>query len=376
MNPSTGALLALALAHSGCATARVTAREVANTPSVTPTQSEARVRRDEAPRTAAQVTTRPAVRSPEQTRQRDAAIALHQGASRARREAMEAALRSRAARRGEREELRRRAADLLRDARREYDAAALAYGAFLTAWPDDADANELRFSRADALFWGARYVDAAQAFDAVCDADREGRLAVAAAYMAVMAREAQLREEVRAHRVEACIAVRGGLSADGLVDDEGARLLDARQAAPCEAPPEGDTRIEIPPAVTSLMEARAAYVRRVPGPVDTAESLREVLVIDPDHVERNPPFSLRFEHVNARALLRFGHLVDAERALRSVLQVRCGGVLLADAFRDLSLMLERQGRGADLEAVRRDQIEHPCVCAHIEAEPVRSHKGR
>ncbi len=376
MHPSTGALLAIALSHSGCAAARLSAGEAASAPSMTPTQSEARAPRDEAPQAVAQVTTRPAVRSPEQTRQRDAAIALHQGASRARREAMEAAMRSRAARRSEQAELRRRAADLLRDARREYDAAALAYEAFLAAWPDDADASELRFSRADALFWGARYVEAARAFDAICDAEREGRFTVAAAYMAVMARESQLREEVRAHRVEACVAVRGGLSADALLDDEGHRLLDARQTASCEAPPEGDTQIEIPPAVTSLMEARAAYVHRVPGPVDTAESLREVLVIDPDRVERNPPFALRFEHVNGRTLLRFGHFTDAERALRSVLQVRCGGVVLADAFRDLSLLFERQGRGADLDAVRRDQIEHPCVCAGSEAEPVRTHEGR
>ena len=52
----------------------------------------------------------------------------------------------------------------LQRANQEYQLAADAYTNFIRNYPNDDAAYEFKYNRADALFWSARYIDAARAY--------------------------------------------------------------------------------------------------------------------------------------------------------------------------------------------------------------------
>lgn len=72
--------------------------------------------------------------------------------------------------------------------RREYAAAAVAYGEYLARFPHDGEAYQLRFGLAECLYYSLQYEAAAVAYEAVRDSTASIRLLEDAAYSAVLAR--------------------------------------------------------------------------------------------------------------------------------------------------------------------------------------------
>lgn len=69
------------------------------------------------------------------------------------------------------------------------------------------------------------------------------------------------------------------------------------------------------------MDARIAYANRVPANLDNAEALRDVVQVDAQQATNNPPYRPKFAYLNARTLMRFGQIADAEPLYRRVSSV-------------------------------------------------------
>ncbi len=240
-----------------------------------------------------------------------------------------------------------------------------AYTQFIDNYPNDEAAYEFRYNRGDALFWSKNYLEAARAYAVVRDSNENDQYLVASAYMVVKSLELHLRAQAQARQFDACNAIRAGIRRDELIDDAGNPLLPEAQATACTQPPATGTTVtaqQIPDLVRQLMEARITYANRVPDSHDNEAALRDVVQIDNEHPENNPPYRAKFAYLNARTLLRFGHATEAEQLLRGILRSYCGDPAVAAAtVADLNNLLVLQGRQADLEAFADQQLQQTCA---------------
>lgn len=256
------------------------------------------------------------------------------------------------------------ALDRLRQADTEYQAAVRAYTQFIENYPNDEAAYEFRYNRADALFWSRNYQEASRAYSDVRESNENDQFLVAAAYMAVKSQEAFIRLQAQRRAFDPCLALRAGIPPAELTDEGGARLLTDEQVTTCTAPPATGTTVtelSIPEPVASLMAVRIAYSNRVPVNLDTASALADVVTVDPEHPENNPPFRPKFAYLNARTLLRFGHATDAEALYRQILTAYCSdGTVAGASFDDLNNLFVLQGRNDELEVLAREQEARRC----------------
>ncbi|MDB4927522.1 MAG: domain protein putative component of TonB system [Myxococcaceae bacterium] len=253
----------------------------------------------------------------------------------------------------------------LREADTEYAAAVRAYGQFIENYPNDEAAYEFRYNRADALYWSRNYQEAARAYSDVRDSNENDQFLVASAYMAVKSQESFIRLQAQRRAFDPCLALRAGIPATELTDEAGTRLLTDEQATTCAAPPATGTSVtelNIPDPVRLLMDVRIAYSNRIPPNLDTASALAEVVTVDAEHPDNNPPFRPKFAYLNARTLLRYGHAREAEALYREILRVYCTDPTVAGAaFSDINNLYVLQGRQDELEVFAREQREHPCA---------------
>ncbi|MFO0604946.1 MAG: hypothetical protein U0324_17320 [Polyangiales bacterium] len=286
----------------------------------------------------------------------DVAIERHRAAASLRQRAV-ALTREAASARGEaRARLQAEAVDALRRADAAYHDAAQAYARFVANHPQDDAAYELRYNRADALYWARDLAAAAAAYAEVRDANDDDRRLAPAAYMAVRAQEEALAAAARERRLDPCDALRAGVPRASLADDLGAPLLDDAQAAACET----TAPRELPDGVRALQDARLAYERRVPAALDVPEQLAEVVANDVPDAQR-APYRDKFAWQRARTLVAFGRAGEAEPLLRALLTACRDPAVARAAFASLHATLAREGRFDDAEALARAQSEARCV---------------
>jgi len=302
----------------------------------------------------------------------DTAIQHHQSAGRYRQEALRLTAQARSLTGPAQATALQQASDRVRLANEEYQAAVQAYSQFIQSYPNDEAAYEFRYNRGDALFWARRYEEAARAYSEVRESNENDQYLVASAYMAVKSQEAHVRSLAVSRQLDPCLAVRAGISPDDLQDDQGNALVPADQVTRCQEMPAaaGVTsgqpgsimELNVPAPVRELMDARIAFANRVPANLDNAEALREVVTPDPAHPENSPPYRPKFAYINARTLMRYGHVRDAEQLYRAILRVYCQDQTVAGAtFADLNNILVAQGRQDDLEVLAREQNDRTCA---------------
>ena len=108
----------------------------------------------------------------------------------------------------EADELARRAAltsdvELAREARARYQTAARVYQEFLTTYPNDLEAYDVRMFMAQSLFYAENYVGAAEAFRAVRDSQLSDEYREIAGELTIIALGRALEREINAGRLEA-----------------------------------------------------------------------------------------------------------------------------------------------------------------------------
>lgn len=294
----------------------------------------------------------------------DTALQHHQAAGQLRQRGRELAVAATRQTGAEQAQSQADALDRLRQADVEYQAAVRAYTQFVENYPNDEAAYEFRYNRADALFWSRNYQEASRAYSDVRESNENDQFLVASAYMAVKSQEAFIRLQAQRRAFDPCLALRAGIPATELTDEGGSRLLTDEQVTTCTAPPATGTTVNelnIPEPVASLMAVRIAYSNRVPVNLDTASALADVVTVDAEHPENNPPFRPKFAYLNARTLLRYGHAREAEALYRQILQAYCSDATVAGAsFDDLNNLYVLQGRQDELETLAREQQERRC----------------
>lgn len=276
----------------------------------------------------------------------------------------------------------------LQRANQEYQLAVEAYTNFIRNYPNDDAAYEFKYNRSDALFWSARYADAARAYGEVRESNENDQYLAASAYMAIKSLEAAIRADVSGGRMDACLAVRAGIDVSSLRNAQGQPYLDAaaeqrckelpqqpgattpaqpaqpaqagQQGAQPAAAPVNVLELNIPDNVRALMEARIAYVRRVPRGQDSPRGLAEVFQSDGNPLN-DPPFRSKFAYLNARTQMRYGHVREAEEGYRYILRTFCSDQLVAGAaFADLFNMMLVQNRQEDRDALALEQSRGAC----------------
>ncbi len=294
----------------------------------------------------------------------DTALQHHQAAGQLRQRGRELAAQAAGQTGAAQAQLQADALDRLRQADTEYQAAVRAYTQFIENYPNDEAAYEFRYNRADALFWSRNYQEASRAYSDVRESNENDQFLVASAYMAVKSQEAFIRLQAQRRAFDPCLALRAGIPASELTDEGGTRLLTDEQVTTCTAPPATGTTVtelNIPEPVASLMAVRIAFSNRVPVNLDTASALTDVVTVDNEHPENNPPFRPKFAYLNARTLLRYGHAREAEALYRQILQVYCSDATVAAAsFDDLNNLFVLQGRQDELEALAHEQEQRTC----------------
>ena len=265
------------------------------------------------------------------------------------------------------------AVELLRRANEKYGLAVTAYTQFIQSYPNDEAAYEFRYNRADALHWSRNYAEAARAYSDVRESNENDQYLAPAAYMAVKSQESAVRAAAQARQLDPCLAIRAGIPASELLDDQGSPLIAADVAESCTHPPaQGNTgpsaqqvvTLNIPDPVQALMDARIAYSNRVPQNLDDATALRDVAQVDAEHPENNPPYRPKFAYLNARTLLRYGHVDEALTLYRSILQLYCQDPLVARAsIEDINNVYVQMGRQEDLERFAEEQQNRQCASA-------------
>jgi tetratricopeptide (TPR) repeat protein len=182
--------------------------------------------------------------------------------------------------------------------------------------------------------------------------------------MAVKSQESFIRLQAQRRAFDPCLALRAGIPAAELTDEAGARLLTDEQATTCAAPPTTGTAItelNIPDPVRQLMDVRIAYSNRIPPNLDTASALAEVVTVDTEQPQNNPPFRPKFAYLNARTLHRFGHAREAEALYNEILTVYCADeTVAAAAFDDLNNIYVLTGRQAERAALARREQARRC----------------
>lgn len=265
------------------------------------------------------------------------------------------------------------AVELLRRANEKYALAVQAYTQFIQSYPNDEAAYEFRYNRADALYWSRQYQDAARAYSDVRESNENDQYLAQAAYMAVKSQESHVRSLAQQRQLDPCLAIRAGIPASELIDDQGSPLIAADAVEACtRAPAQGATgdaarqvvRLNIPDAVRGLMDARIAYSNRVPANLDDAAALRDVVQVDSERPENNPPYRAKFAYFNARTLLRYGHTTEAEALYTEILRLYCQDPLVARAtIEDINNLFVQMGRQDDLERFAEQQQRQQCASA-------------
>jgi tetratricopeptide (TPR) repeat protein len=263
------------------------------------------------------------------------------------------------------------AVELLRRANEKYGLAVQAYSQFIQSYPNDEAAYEFRYNRADALFWSRQYQESARAYSDVRESNENDQYLVPSAYMAVKAQESFVRSLAQQRQLDPCLAIRAGIPQGELVDDTGNPLIAADAAQACLLAPVAGTSgpaaqqvvaINIPDPVSALMAARIAYANRVPANHDDANSLRDVAQVDSEHPENNPPYRPKFAYLNARTLMRYGRIQEAEALYTEILRVYCQDPLVARAsIEDLNNLYVQQGRQEELERFAERQQQQQCA---------------
>jgi tetratricopeptide (TPR) repeat protein len=266
----------------------------------------------------------------------------------------------------------------LQRANQEYQLASEAYLNFIRNYPNDDASYEFKYNRADTLYWSARYTDAAAAYGEVRDSNENDQFLAASAYMAIRSLEQSIRADVLGGRLDPCLAIRAGIDISALRNGQGQPFLDPAREEQCKTLPMQPTaaapagqgnatapapqvlELNIPATVRGLMEARVAYVRRVPRPQDSVRGLSEVFQSEGNPLS-DPPFRSKFAYRNARANMLFGHVREAEEAYRFILRTYCSDAVVAGAaFADLFNMLFLQGRVEDRDALALEQSRNAC----------------
>jgi hypothetical protein len=286
----------------------------------------------------------------------DVALEHHRAAAAHRRRAVALTRQAAGADAAARAALQAGAADALRRADAAYRDAAQAYTRFVLNHPNDEDAYEFRYNRADALFWGRDPAAAADAYAEVREANDDDRRLAPAAYMAVRSLEAALLAAVRERRVEPCDALRAALPRASITDDLGAPMLDEARAAACGR----SAGRPMPEVIAALQGAREAYQRRVPAALDRAEHLADVAAADAP-AESAAPYREKFAYLQARTLAAFGRGAEAEALLRALLTACRDPAVARAAFADLHAELSRADRVDAVDALLRDQARAGCV---------------
>ncbi len=213
---------------------------------------------------------------------------------------------------------------------------------------------ELRYERAMALANEGRHLEAAAAFADVRDSTDGDRYLAVAGRAVVDQWQAQIEALVVRGELDACDAVRASVNPAHLIDARGQALLTPARVAVCQGAPFGvttsptDVRVmPIPEAVRHLMDARVEYSSRVPAALDRQAATDG---------RWGGPLRARFALLNARTLLRFGHIAQAELFYGEILSVYCDEANVTEqCFADLTPLLTRLGRHAELDvyAARR-----------------------
>lgn len=265
------------------------------------------------------------------------------------------------------------AVELLRRANEKYGLAVQAYTQFIQSYPNDEAAYEFRYNRADALYWSRQYQEAARAYSDVRESNENDQYLVPSAYMAVKTQEAYVRSLAQQRQLDPCLAIRAGIPASELTDETGNSLIAADAADVCTRAPAAGTAgaaaqqvvaLNIPDPVRALMDARIAYANRVPANLDDANALRDVAQVDSEHPENNPPYRPKFAYLNARTLMRYGHVQEAVDLYTRILEIYCQDPLVARAsIEDLNNLYVQQGRQEELEALAERQQNRRCAGA-------------
>ncbi len=292
----------------------------------------------------------------------DAALHHHQEAGRLRRQALTLAGQAGGQTGAQQAQTNAEVLARLRQADAEYRAAVQAYTRFVENYPNDEAAYEFRYNRADALYWSRNYQEAARAYTEVRESNENDQYMAASAFMAVKSQEAFVRTEAQRRALDPCLAARAGIPPEQLNDEGGARLLTAEQVTTCTAPPATGTTVtelNIPAPVQALMDTRLAYANRVPASLDNPTALADVVAgEDPNN---SPPFRPKFAYLNARTLLRFGHVTQAVSLYREILDVYCNDATVAGAsYADLNNLFVTQGRQDEVEQLAHDQEARTC----------------
>ncbi len=174
--------------------------------------------------------------------------------------------------------IREESPEILDLAAREYALAAEGYRGYLERYPNDPDAYEIRYNLAEALYFGGRYREAAEAYRAVRDSSLDDRF----------------RQQAAFRHVKALEAVRDA--------EENAGTLQISENAP---EPEGE-----PPRVTP---------RPVPQIIRELNTARdEYITLFPDNDRAR-----RFRDRTARVLFFYGHWEAARQRLARIYDDYC-----------------------------------------------------
>lgn len=232
-----------------------------------------------------------------------------------------------------------------RESRESYARAATLYERAVGHDPRDAARPQLAYDRADALFWGQRYEDAARAFEAIREDDDGSSLAASAAYMAVVSRERVALAALAARAIDPCDAWAAGVVREG--------------ERPTCSWPEGAPRAAHP-ALEAVLDAKRAYRRAVDESSDTRQGLSMVSFAT-DRSAIAPPFRQRFDFAIARASLWFGRAREGEQALSALIDSGCSDRALYDAaLSTLSDWLHRAGRTQELATLAARAARQRC----------------
>lgn len=135
----------------------------------------------------------------------------------------------------------------------EYSKASLAYGVYLDGYPKSRYAPDMRFFRAETLFFSGRFLDAANEYEAVRDLVGAERYRENAAYSAIKSLESAIAIQVAEQGLDARANPQvpfNAPEAPGDTSSSGNQSTEVRRAAP----------LEVPPVVARWVMAVDAYV--------------------------------------------------------------------------------------------------------------------
>ncbi|MDP3220733.1 MAG: hypothetical protein Q8S73_41990 [Deltaproteobacteria bacterium] len=250
--------------------------------------------------------------------------------------------------------------------------------ACIAADPNGEDADDLRLRRAIAVAGTARHAEAADAFSELVRSSQDEDIVAQAARGVRDQRRAHVIALVARGELDACAAVRAGIPAAALVDAAGRPRLTPALAALCEGIPSGAGtsvhELAIPQPIRALLDARIESVNAM----SRERAAREPAMAADDVAPGIRPGTVRLgawlSHLNARALLRFGHVREAEFLLREGQHLWPCGPVADEGYRALGALFARQERVADAESLENERRFRRCAAsvAPCPSDPIRN----